>query len=69
MRSIKYREARLHHKQSGSKARIKVDGGVGLNNAKEVIEAGADVLVAGNAVCLTSDPALTISQIKNAIAK
>jgi len=32
---------------SGSKAKIEVDGGVGLNNAKELIDAGADVLVAG----------------------
>jgi ribulose-phosphate 3-epimerase len=54
---------------SGSKAKIEVDGGVGLNNAKDVIEAGADILVAGNAVFAASDPAQTISQIKNAATK
>ena len=65
----KVREAKVLIEQSGSKARIEVDGGVGLNNAKEVIEAGAEILVAGNAVFATSDPVLTISQIKNAAAK
>lgn len=34
----------------GLKTEIEVDGGVSLNNAAEVIEAGADVLVAGSAV-------------------
>ena len=39
---------------------IEVDGGIKLHNAKEVINAGADVLVAGSAVFNTEDPAKTI---------
>ena len=51
-------------KASGSKAKIEVDGGVGLNNAKELIDAGADVLVAGNAVFGSGDPLNTIMDIR-----
>ncbi len=50
---------------SGSPAKIEVDGGVGLNNAKELMDAGADVLVAGNAVFKTENPVETIRQIRN----
>ena len=39
---------------------IEVDGGIKLHNAKEVIDAGADVLVAGSAVFNTDDPVQTI---------
>ena len=65
----KVRETKLLIEQSGSKARIEVDGGVSLNNAKDLIAAGAQILVAGNAVFATNDPMQTISQIKNAAAK
>ncbi len=50
--------------QSGSSALIEIDGGVGLNNYKQLVEAGADVLVAGNAVFATKDPAQTITELK-----
>ena len=65
----KVRETKLLIEQSGSKARIEVDGGVSLHNAKDLIAAGAQILVAGNAVFATNDPMQTISQIKNAAAK
>ena len=39
---------------------IEVDGGIKLHNAKEVIDAGADVLVAGSAIFKTDDPIQTI---------
>lgn len=41
---------------------IEVDGGIKLHNAKKVIEAGADVLVAGSAIFGTDDPAKTIKE-------
>lgn len=41
---------------SGSKALVQVDGGVGLDNWKQLREAGADVLVAGSAVYGAEDP-------------
>ena len=39
---------------------IEVDGGVKLNNMKEIVDAGADVLVAGSAVFGEQDPIQTI---------
>ena len=49
------------------KVKIEVDGGVSLDNAKEIISAGADVLVAGNAVFKSPDPAATIAALKDII--
>ena len=46
---------------------IEVDGGVTLENAKDIIAAGADVLVAGNTVFKSKDPKATISQLKSTI--
>jgi ribulose-phosphate 3-epimerase len=43
---------------------IEVDGGVTLANAKSIMEAGADVLVAGNTVFKSADPLATIAQLK-----
>jgi len=41
---------------------IEVDGGVKLHNAKEVMDAGADVLVAGSEVFKSTDPVQTIKE-------
>ena len=41
---------------------IEVDGGIKLHNAKEALDAGADVLVAGSAIFGTDDPANTIKK-------
>ena len=43
---------------------IEVDGGVNLQNASLLYEAGADVLVAGNAVFKSADPKQTIHDMK-----
>lgn len=45
--------------------KIEIDGGVTLQNAPAIIEAGADVLVAGNTVFKSADPAATISALKD----
>lgn len=47
------------------RVQIEVDGGITLENAPAVISAGADILVAGNTVFNSSDPALTISRLKH----
>jgi ribulose-phosphate 3-epimerase len=52
----KVRALRKMIDEKGSKALIQVDGGVGLDNWKELREAGADVLVAGSAVYGAEDP-------------
>jgi ribulose-phosphate 3-epimerase len=47
-----------------SKALIEIDGGVGLQNAEALLQAGADVLVAGNSVFASPDPQATIRSLK-----
>jgi ribulose-phosphate 3-epimerase len=44
---------------------IEVDGGVTLDNAPALIEAGVHVLVAGNTVFKSADPKATIAALKN----
>ena len=43
---------------------IEIDGGVSTDNAKDLIEAGADVLVAGSFVFKSKDPLITIEKLK-----
>ncbi|MBS1746923.1 MAG: ribulose-phosphate 3-epimerase [Bacteroidetes bacterium] len=43
---------------------IEVDGGVTVENASSLVNAGADILVAGNTVFSSKDPLQTISQLK-----
>src|SRR5436190_1760501 len=43
---------------------IEIDGGVTVDNASEIMDAGADVLVAGNTVFSAADPIQTIKQLK-----
>ena len=50
--------------QKGSSAKIEIDGGVDLKNASELIQAGADILVAGNTVFSSPDPMGTITALK-----
>ncbi|MEO1517843.1 MAG: ribulose-phosphate 3-epimerase [Bacteroidota bacterium] len=44
---------------------IEIDGGVGLQNAEVLLQAGADVLVAGSAVFRADDPLDVISRMKS----
>lgn len=48
-----------------SKAKIEIDGGVDLKNAAALLNAGADVLVAGNTVFSSKNPLETIKVLKN----
>lgn len=43
---------------------IEIDGGVGLQNAESLLQAGADVLVAGSSVFGASDPEATVRALK-----
>ena len=49
---------------NNSTALIQVDGGVNLDNAAKLFDAGADVLVAGNAVFSSENPEKTIELLK-----
>lgn len=48
-----------------SNALIEIDGGVDFKNASKLINAGADVLVAGNTVFSSNDPKQAITLLKN----
>lgn len=48
-----------------SEAMIEVDGGVSRDNIQQIIEAGADAVVAGNAVFRSDDPAAEIDFMKS----
>jgi ribulose-phosphate 3-epimerase len=52
---------------SGTEFLIEVDGGVGPGNARALVEAGADVLVAGNAVFGAPDPRAAIRGLLSAM--
>jgi len=60
----KIKELRQMIDQSGSGAMIEIDGGVTLENAGDIVKAGADVLVAGNTVFKSKNPAETILLLK-----
>ncbi|MBC6492339.1 ribulose-phosphate 3-epimerase [Flavihumibacter stibioxidans] len=61
----KIRTLRQRIDQLGLPVKIEIDGGVDLNNARQLAEAGAHVLVAGSAVFHSPDPKATISALKH----
>ncbi|WP_339926092.1 ribulose-phosphate 3-epimerase [uncultured Cyclobacterium sp.] len=50
--------------ETGSHAKIEIDGGVSLSNAKKLLDAGANILVAGNFVFSSENPTETINKLK-----
>lgn len=60
----KLRETREMINANKAHALIEVDGGITTDNAAEVINAGADVLVAGSSVFSAKDPAAAIKALK-----
>jgi ribulose-phosphate 3-epimerase len=50
--------------RKGASTIIEIDGGVTNKNAKQLVEAGADVLVAGNYVFKAENPTQTIADLK-----
>jgi ribulose-phosphate 3-epimerase len=51
--------------EKGLQTKIEIDGGVTLENAGNIVKAGADVLVAGSTVFKAADPKKMISQLKH----
>jgi len=51
--------------KKGAKTQIEVDGGVSEQNAKRLVEAGADILVAGSFVFKAPDPIAAIALLKS----
>ncbi len=60
----KVRKLREMITTSNSGTLIEIDGGVGLQNAESLLQAGADVLVAGSSVFKAKDPKATIADLK-----
>jgi ribulose-phosphate 3-epimerase len=60
---VKQLKALIIEKNASTK--IEIDGGVTLYNAKKLIDAGADVLVAGSSVFKSNNPKQTITELKS----
>ena len=60
----KIRQLRKMIDERSLQVKIEIDGGVTLENAKTILDAGADVLVAGNTVFKSADPKATIAALK-----
>ena len=61
----KIRELRNLIDDRGLDVKIEIDGGVTVENAASILEAGADVLVVGNTVFRSKDPKETIRKLIN----
>jgi ribulose-phosphate 3-epimerase len=61
---VKIRELSEMIGRGGYNVMIQIDGGVDTGNARELVEAGVNVLVAGNAVFASPDPEETIRKLK-----
>lgn len=61
----KIKELRELIQDKNASTLIEIDGGVTIENAPSIIQAGADVLVAGNTVFKSADPTATIAQLKS----
>lgn len=56
-------------KRKGAHTLIEVDGGVSSENAKQLTDAGADILVAGSFIFNSSDPVRTIQELKKIVGQ
>ncbi len=65
----KLREARATIDKSGLPIRLEIDGGVKVENIREIAEAGADTFVAGSAIFGTKDYKATIATMRAELAK
>ena len=61
---VRIRTLREEIARQGLDLPIEVDGGVGPANAKALIEAGAEILVAGSAVFKAEDPAAVVARMR-----
>ena len=65
----KIREVHRRVAASGRAVRIEVDGGIKLDNVAQVVQAGADTLVAGSAIFGSGDYAATIRALRAEIER
>lgn len=65
----KLRSIRSRINESGCDIRLEVDGGVKVNNIKEIAEAGADMFVAGSAIFDSEDYGQVIDSMRSELAQ
>jgi ribulose-phosphate 3-epimerase len=65
---IKLRQARARIDAGGLDIRLEIDGGVKIDNIREIAEAGADTFVAGSAIFGTSNYQATIDAMRAELA-
>ncbi|WP_330924796.1 ribulose-phosphate 3-epimerase [Candidatus Sororendozoicomonas aggregata] len=65
----KLRHVRKMIDESGLNIRLEVDGGVGVNNIRQIAEAGADAFVAGSAIFKADDYRAVIETMRNELEK
>ena len=61
----KLRRLRQMINEKGLNVRIEIDGGIDEHNASDVVDAGAEILVAGTAIFGKDDPAAAVRQLKD----
>lgn len=61
----KIKQVREIIKNSGKDIFLEVDGGIKLDNAKEIVNAGADVIVVGSGIFSSGDPYKSTREFKN----
>ena len=59
------REVRKLLDRAGNRAPVEIDGGIGPANAAEVVDAGAEILVAASSVFGTTDPTTATRQLRD----
>ena len=64
----KLRDVRERIRASGRDIRLEIDGGVGVQNIREIAEAGADMFVAGSAIFNAPDYAEVIAKMRAELA-
>ncbi|PWN57795.1 ribulose-phosphate 3-epimerase [Abyssibacter profundi] len=64
----KLRDVRARIDASGRDIRLEIDGGVKVNNIRQIAEAGADTFVAGSAIFGADDYARTIAAMRDELA-
>jgi ribulose-phosphate 3-epimerase len=62
----KVRRLRRIIDQRGLPVQIEIDGGVGLDNIHQVVDAGAEIIVSGSAIFGTPDPATAVRELREA---
>jgi ribulose-phosphate 3-epimerase len=65
----KIKELKQLIQRKDAKAFIEVDGGVNRNNVKEILNSGADAVIAGSSIFNSNDPLRAIQELRNPLIR